>query len=182
MTGNTPQGRETTNSAKKKLLPRTENCPCGSGKRYGACCQKKKIRYTVSSKGKIFREARLSSELVKMLKEHQERFLEVFGRKAGKKDLVLFDQFLSGFNDTEEILESISKKVGVQEQVIFATRRTGFMVGEHSKRIMSDIDYQEWKDAIDEYFILKDLAVILSMSLHTLRLTNLKNLRTANNN
>jgi hypothetical protein len=98
----------------------------------------------------------LAHELVEMLEKHQQDFVEVFGRKTGKRDLVLFDHFLAGFNETDEIMEKISKEVGVQDQVVFATRRTGFIVGEHSKKIMPNVDYQEWEDAIDEYFELKE--------------------------
>jgi hypothetical protein len=137
-------------------LPSTAICPCGSGRRYGVCCRKKKIEYLVSKTGEVARRMPLSRELVEMLRKHQQDFTELFGRKTGKHDLILFDQFLTGFDETGEILEKISKEVGVREQVIFATRRTGFIVGKHSKKIMPDIDYQEWEDAIDEYFALKE--------------------------
>src|SRR5437868_10221760 len=91
-----------------------------------------------------------------MLKKQEQEFVEIFGRKTGKKDLVLFDQFLAGFDETDEIMERLSKQVGVPEQVVFATRRTGFIVGKHSKKLMSDVDYEEWETAIDEYFKLKE--------------------------
>jgi hypothetical protein len=143
-------------SNKESPLPKTAICPCGSGRRYGVCCRKKNIEYLISNKGEVFRRVPLSSELVDMLKKHQQEFVRTFGRKTGKHDLIFFDQFISGFDETDEVLEKISKQVGVRDQVIFATRRTGFMVGEHSKKIMSDVDYQEWEDAIDEYFELKE--------------------------
>jgi hypothetical protein len=144
-------------STKEKPLQKTAICPCGSGRRYGVCCKKKNIEYFVSSHGEVFRRMPLSPELVEMLTKHQQEFVEIFGRKTGKHDLIFFEQFISGFDEKDEILEKISKQVGVREQVIFATRRTGFIVGEHSKKIMSDVDYQEWEDAIDEYFELKGL-------------------------
>jgi hypothetical protein len=140
----------------EKPLPKVASCPCGSGRQYGACCKKKKIEYFISNEEEVFRRMPLSPEIVGRLKEHEQEFVKIFGRKTGKHDLVLFDQFLTGFDETDEIVEKISKQVGVREQVIFATRRTGFIVGEHSKEIMPDIDYQEWLDAIDEYFELKD--------------------------
>jgi len=143
-------------SNKERPLPKTAICPCGSGRQYGVCCRKKNIEYLVSNKGEVVRRMPLSDELVEMLENHQLDFAKVFGRKTGKHDLVLFDQFLTGFDETDEIVEKIAKQVGVREQVVFATRRTGFIVGEHSKKIMPDVDYQEWEDAIDEYFELKE--------------------------
>jgi hypothetical protein len=143
-------------SDKEKLLPKTEICPCGSGRKYGACCRKKNIEYLISKNGEVSRRMPLSRELIETLDKHRQEFTQIFGRKTGKHDLVLFDQFLTGFDETDEIVEKISKQVGVRDQVVFATRRTGFMVGKHSKKIMPDVDYQEWEDAIDEYFELKE--------------------------
>jgi len=154
-------------SNKEKLLPKTAICPCGSGRQYGGCCRKKNIEYLVSGKGEVSRRMPLSDELVEMLEKHQQDFAEIFGRKTGKQDLVLFDQFLTGFDETDEIIEKISKQVGVREHVAFATRRTGFMVGKHSKKIMPDVDYQEWEDAIDEYFEQKNWGTIPSMFSRT---------------
>lgn len=141
---------------KEKPLPKTTICPCGSGRKYGACCQRKNIEYFVSTNGEVFRRIPLSSETVKMLEQHKQDFVKIFGRKTGKHDLVLFDHFLTGLDETDEILEKIAKEVGIRDQVVFATRRTGFIVGEHSKKIMPDVDYQKWENAIDEYFELKE--------------------------
>jgi hypothetical protein len=54
-------------------------------------------------------------------------------------------------------LERAARQAKVREPIIFATRRTGFIVGQDSREIMPEVDYQEWEDAIDEYFELKNL-------------------------
>jgi hypothetical protein len=144
-------------STKDKPLPSKAACPCGSGRQYGICCRKKDIKYFISDKGKVFRQVPLSPELVRMLRQHQKKFTEIFGRRSGKNDLVLFDQFISGFEESGEILERISRRAGVPEEIIFATRRTGFIVSEHSRKTMAEVDLREWSNAIDEYFELKEL-------------------------
>jgi hypothetical protein len=109
-------------SDKEKLLPKTEICPCGSGRKYGACCRKKNIEYLISKNGEVSRRMPLSRELIETLDKHRQEFTQIFGRKTGKHDLVLFDQFLTGFDETDEIVEKISKQVGVRDQVVFAIR------------------------------------------------------------
>jgi hypothetical protein len=51
---------------------------------------------------------------------------------------------------------SIGRIAGTREELIFAWRRSGFIVGEHSQKLMPDSDYAEWEDAMDEYFFLKE--------------------------
>lgn len=142
--------------SKEQPLAASAACPCGSGRQYRNCCRKKKIEYFVSPKGEVYRRLPLSAELVESLRSQQKEFNQIFGRKAGKSDLVFFGQFLAGFDETDEILERMSRKAGVSEPAIFATRRTGLMVGKHSRKIMPDVDYEEWEEAVDEYFELKE--------------------------
>jgi hypothetical protein len=83
-------------------------------------------------------------------------FKEIFGRKPGRGDPIFFNQHLTGEDDFWQQAKTVGRAAGIREELIFAWRRSGFIVGEHSREIMPDSDYEEWKSAMDEYFLLKE--------------------------
>jgi len=69
---------------------------------------------------------------------------------------VVFEQHLSAEDDYWQHASTAARAAGVQEELIFAWRRSGFIVGQHSRKLMPENEYEEWTDAIDEYFALKE--------------------------
>ena len=69
---------------------------------------------------------------------------------------MLFDQHLAGEDDFWQHAGSAARAAGVREELIFAWRRSGFIVGQHSRKLMPENEYEEWTGAIDEYFALKE--------------------------
>jgi uncharacterized protein DUF5677 len=52
--------------------------------------------------------------------------------------------------------QTTGEAADIPEQLIFAWRRSGFIVAEHTRELMSENEYKEWTDAIDEYFEIKE--------------------------
>ena len=138
-----------------KPLKSDAPCGCGSGLKYAGCCQVKGIRYFVSRKGTIVRRIPIHPKLKEAIGEGEKRFREIFGRKMGRGDILLFDHFLNGEEDRWQVIRRIGQEAEIREELIFAWRRSGFIVAEETRRMMPDIDYQEWENAIDEYLEIK---------------------------
>jgi hypothetical protein len=139
--------------------PLSGACPCGSELSYGQCCKRKNFEFTLDKRGNVLRSIKIHPRLKPMLEDASRRFMKVFGRKPGRGDPVFFQQHLASEEDYWQNVRTAGKSAGTRDELIFAWRRSGFIVGKHSRKIMPDNEYQEWKDAIDEYFILKEEGV-----------------------
>jgi hypothetical protein len=105
--------------------------------------------------GKVHKRIKIHPRLKPVLEQAATDFRKVFGREAGPKDPVFFEQHL---NDEEEFWQhakTVGEAADVPEQLIFAWRRSGFIVAKHSRELMPENEYREWTDAIDEYFAIK---------------------------
>ncbi len=141
---------------KYRPYPDNDPCPCGSGRPYKKCCKKKRFKFVVNQRGQISKRIAIHPRLEPLLKEHQTKFQKVFGRKPGHKDPVLFDHWLSGEDDFWQQARMVGRAANTPEQLIFAWRRTGLIVGEHSRELMPESDFEEWTNAVDEYFAIKE--------------------------
>jgi hypothetical protein len=142
--------------AKLKPFPADGLCPCGSGAIYRDCCIRKKFRFKVDAAGNVIKQLKIHPRLKPELENALLEFKKMFGRKPGRGDPVFFSQHLTGDDDFWQHAKSVGRVAGAREELIFAWRRSGFIVGEHSREIMPESDYEEWVSAIDEYFLLKE--------------------------
>ena len=62
---------------KRQKIPRNSPCPCDSGKKYKRCCWNKNFDWVESDDGTLGRSVPIPPELVEILKEHRQRFIEV---------------------------------------------------------------------------------------------------------
>jgi len=148
--------KQKTSKARLRPFPADSSCPCGSGTIYRDCCIRKKFRYKVDKDGNVIKQLKIHPRLKPELENALLEFKEMFGRKPGRGDPILFSQHLTGEDDFWQQAKTVGRVAGVREELIFAWRRSGFIVGEHSREIMPDSDYEEWKSAMDEYFLLKE--------------------------
>jgi hypothetical protein len=148
--------KQKTINPKLKPFPADNSCPCGSGSLYRDCCAKKKFRFKIDKHGNVIRQLKIHPRLKPELERALQEFKEMFGRKPGRGDPIFFGQHLTGEDDFWQNARTIGKAADLREELIFAWRRSGLIVGEHSRRIMPDSDYHEWQSAIDEYFLLKE--------------------------
>ena len=57
----------------------------------------------------------------------------------------------------DEALEAITKameKAGIDPAMVYATRVTGLLLTEDNLHLISEVDLQEWNDAVEDYWCL----------------------------
>lgn len=148
--------KQTTTKAKLRPFPADSPCPCGSGSLYRECCTRKKFRFKIDEHGNVIRQLKIPPQLKPELERALQEFERMFGRKPRRGDPIFFGQHLTGEDDFWQHVRTIGNVAGLREELTFAWRRSGLIVGEHSREIMPESDYDEWQSAIDEYFLLKE--------------------------
>ncbi|WP_201411371.1 SEC-C domain-containing protein [Mesorhizobium sp. J8] len=145
--------------AKKQNLRELEPddlCGCGSGEPYSHCHKLTAVKYFKDDKGDISYNIPISNELMGLLEDTSARFRKVFGRKQRGNEPILFEKFLAG---KEPLLFQAALKVanlaGVDEELIYAWRKTGLIVAEQNSHLIPNVDKKEWQLAIQEYRRIK---------------------------
>ena len=133
----------------RKKLPRNAPCPCGSGKKYKRCCWNKGFDWVEDEDGSILRSVPMSDEMVDIVKEQQQRFVEKHGREPGPEDHVFFDA--PPFEHVEHAMVEGMKKADIDPAIIYAFEETGLLVTEANQHLISEVDLAEWHTAIEEY-------------------------------
>ena len=79
----------------RKKLSRNAPCPCGSGKKYTHCCNGTRFDYEQDDEGTIFKPIPMSQEMVDLLQEQRQKFIEKYRRES------------SGFHETAVSLRPV---------------------------------------------------------------------------
>jgi len=99
---------------------------------------------------------RLSPEVRQAIERQLAAFREKFGRDPNDDDPILFDPDaddpvpLSDEKDERTMIEGMTE-VGISQAMIFAFKRTGRIVTESNKHLLTAEELWEWNDAVDEY-------------------------------
>jgi len=128
-------------------------CPCGSGKSYGECCKKKKIKYEIDG-DKLIQKVHMSDELFETIKDVENQFEEYYNRRPGKDDFLV--SFAPSFND-EVLLQIIyaMRESGMPEEKIYAYYKTnGLLPTNFNIDYIPDKDLKEFNDFCNEYLEL----------------------------
>lgn len=133
----------------RKKLSRNAPCPCGSGKKYKHCCYGKDFDYEEDNDGTIFKSIPMSSEMREVLAEQHRKFVEKFGREPGPEDKIFFD--MPHPEHIEHMTVEAMKKAGIDPAIIYAYEKTGRLVTEENRHLLSEAELEEWQDAIEEY-------------------------------
>jgi hypothetical protein len=104
---------------------------------------------------------KLNPEAINILGQLKQAFIDKFGREPGAGDPILFDpdadepRFFSDalIAEMEEVLFGAMNKAGFDPAVIYAYKKTGLLVTEKRKRLLSRAEMKEWKEAINEYHV-----------------------------
>ena len=130
-------------------LSRKAACPCGSGRRYKNCCYAKGFHYFVEADGSIVRVVPVGDEVKTILENQRARFVQRFGREPGPDDLVFFDTP----PETElrrKMIETM-RRAGIRPALIYAYEKTGLMLTEENRRLMTTQDVDAFEAAVDEW-------------------------------
>jgi integrase len=109
------------------------------------------------------RRVPLSPELVEVIERQRERFRAKFGRDPKPGDPLFFDphadtpQFMSPATQREinEKMVEAMRAAGIPPDLIYAAERTGLLVSEDNRHLLSKEDLAEWQAAIEEYHRLQ---------------------------
>jgi uncharacterized protein YecA (UPF0149 family) len=125
-----------------KKLGRNEPCQCGSGRKYKHCCWQKKFEWVVDEHGDVHRRVPIDDpRLMEGLREACE----------GKQpDEPVFGD-LGHMEYIEAEMVDIMKEIGMDPAFIYAYEKTGLLVTEDNKDKMTDLDLEEWREAVERY-------------------------------
>jgi len=102
------------------------------------------------------RRIRLSPEVRQAIDRQLAAFREKFGRDPNDADPIFFDPDaddpvpLSDEKYERMMIEAMAE-VGISQAMIFAFKRTGRIVTERNKHLLTAEELREWNDAVDEY-------------------------------
>jgi hypothetical protein len=132
----------------RKKLFRKAPCPCGSGKKYGRCCYGKDFEYLVDEKGNIFKSIPVSDELVEVIQEQKRKFVEKHRREPGRGEKLFFD--MPPLERAEHFMVEAMKQAGLDPAVIYAFEKTGLLVTEANRHLITDVNRAKWESAVLE--------------------------------
>jgi len=105
---------------------------------------------------KGYRRVPLNKQMIEVLEEQRERFRQRFGRDPRPEEPVLFDEDcdhprpLSAEKFIRILLDAL-REANARPEIIYAVEKTGLFVTDYNKYRLTEAEYQQWCDAIDEY-------------------------------
>ena len=98
----------------------------------------------------------LSPEALEAVERQLEAFRRKFGREPTDNDPILFDPDADepvplGDDKYERMMIEAMAEVGISQGTILAFKRTGRIVTERNKHLLTLEELREWDDAIEEY-------------------------------
>ena len=133
----------------RERLSRNAPCPCGSGRKYKACCWGKGFDWEEDEAGTLYKSMPMSPEVADILQAQRQRFIEKHGREPGPDDPVFFD--LPHPEQLEAMMVEDMKAAGLDPAFVYAFEKTGLLVTEQNQHLIPDADLAEWDAAIEEY-------------------------------
>jgi hypothetical protein len=133
----------------RKKVSRNAPCPCGSGKKYKACCWDKDFEWQEDEDGTLYKSTPMSPEVKEALGQLRQRFIAKHGREPGPDDLLFPD--MPHPEHFEHMMVEDMKAAGIDPALIYAFEKTGLLVTEQNQRLIPEKDLAEWDAAIEEY-------------------------------
>lgn len=134
-------------------VPRNAPCPCGSGKKYKKCsCYEKGFEWTVDENNDICQTYEMSDEFMKLAEYAKATFEEKHQREIRPEDPI-FAHLFDGISeaDLQEIEGEFLRAMGFDDAMIYATEKTGLMVGHDNRHNFSDAQIKEFEGIAEEY-------------------------------
>lgn len=134
-----------------KPYPPDRECPCDSGMMYRNCCHKKAFKFELAENGDVIRSDKISPQLRRVLLQQKKEFREKFGRNPGKGDLVFYQQLTTTPEEFDDAFKDAALSAGIEPAKVYAAIKLGFIPVEDRLDHFSDVDLQEWTEAVEEY-------------------------------
>lgn len=142
-------------------LDHDDECGCGSGAPYSACCKGQEFIFEKDEKGRVFRSAPIAPELIETLREMRSEFKSIFGRFPSKGDRFFLGGFLESGAEIDRQFEKMAEEIDLPPQLLYAYRQTGRIVSERNSKLLTKAELQEWNDAVSEYLEAEELGIDL---------------------
>lgn len=131
-----------------RKVSKNQFCPCGSGKKYKDCCEKKELKW-VRQNGKITKLLPINNAVSVSIKDLTRKFTKTFGRKPYGYERLF--KMLGIIDGSYEILFSKLTDLNLPLAQQYATIKTGMFLSEFNYGQFSDLDLNEWDEAIEEF-------------------------------
>lgn len=131
-----------------KKISKNQFCPCGSGKKYKDCCEKKELKW-MSQNSKITKLLPINNVVSYSIKDLSRRFTKILGRKPyGYESLF---KMLGMIEGSYEKLFSQMTDLNLPLDRQYATLKTGMFLTEFNYEQFPDSDLDEWDEAIEKF-------------------------------
>lgn len=130
---------------------RNQACPCGSGKKYKRCCADKPLAFQRAGNGDYSIGVPLSDAALEIMEQGKREFVRHFERVPGEGDPIFLARYLASPEDLEIEGAQLMEQAGVSPALIYAYKKTGYILTEENSRIATGAAIQEWEDAIREF-------------------------------
>ena len=134
-----------------KEISGNELGPCGSKKKYKRCCRKKDFTWARDEDGNICRVVSASDELIEEFHKSRKQFFDVFGRDSIQDDPLLLGKYLVSDTDYDNDLDQAMEAAGIDSAIAYACKKTGLLVSQQNINKLTDVEIEEWNDAITEF-------------------------------
>lgn len=126
-------------------------CPCSSGRRYGACCRPKGLRWYTDTNGDSYQETPMNQETREALESAIKRASLIFDRELEPDDPIFPERFLLSEADVEDDVLGFLEMVNAPPEIVYAYSKTGWLILDNSNPLIRDGALLEWNRAIAEY-------------------------------
>lgn len=124
---------------------RNEKCPCGSEKKFKACCLNNKNIVSIP----------ITEEIREILDRENERFKAIMGRDIAGDDPLIPSIIQISEEDYIEKSAQILEEVGIGAEIIYAFKKLGYCVVKDQLHLYSEEQLKDWHKAIKEYFLIE---------------------------
>jgi hypothetical protein len=132
-----------------KRLSRNAPCPCGSGKKYKACCWDRGFEWVQDEAGTVSRSTPLTPEVRQALGQLRQAFIARHGREPGPDDLLFPD--MPHPEQLEARMVEDMRAAGLDPAFLYAFEKTGLLVTAQNQHLIPENDLAAWDAAIEEY-------------------------------
>lgn len=138
---------------------RNQLCPCGSGRKYKACCLGKPLTFEQTSTGGYSLGIPLSQAALEALDQGRQEFITHFEREPCDGDPIFLAKYFASPEDLEIEGAKLLKQSGASPALVYAYKKTGYILTEENSQIATGAAIQEWEDAIREFEEYGDLSI-----------------------
>lgn len=143
--------------------PRNAACPCGTGKKYKKCCINAAYGFHLQDNGAVTKSVPLNDGAMEAFEMQRQAFIEKFGREPEGDDPIFFDpdqdtpqpMSMAMMDEMQDMMVEVMMKSGIRPEIIYAYKRTGFLLTEENYHLATPEDLAEWESAIDEFEVMK---------------------------